>query len=127
MKPKLLMTPLGQYEPVKWDGNNASGFRPFGDRVMVLPDTAAEQTTGLVFLTEEMQERNSWAAETGVLVGIGEGAWYWNSDRTRRFEGKKPEVGQRVGFERYAGSVRHGKDGRLYRVMDDKCISDLCD
>lgn len=127
MKPKLLMTPLGQYEPAKWDGENLSACRPIGDRVLILPDGAAEQTGGNVFLPQDMQERMSMAAETGVLIAVGDGAWYWNSDRTRRFEGSKPKPGDRVGFERYAGSVRHGKDGKIYRIMDDKCVSDWWD
>lgn len=124
MQPKLIMTPLGQYEPVKWNGENASGCQPFGDRILVLPDGAAEQTTGNVFIPEGMQERMSMAAESGVLIAMGDTAFTRNFDRTGPWTGKRPEIGQRIGFERYAGSIRHGKDGRLYRVMDDKCISD---
>ena len=127
MQPKLLMTPLGEYQPAKWNGKNTAGVRPFGDRVLILPDGAAEQTSGNVYIPEEMQERMAMAAETGILVAMGDDAWLWNSDRTRKLEGEKPKVGDRVGFERYAGSIRHGKDGRLYRVMDDKCVSDLVD
>ena len=125
MQPKLVMTPLGQYEPAKWDGKNKSGIRPIGDRVLVLPDAAAEHTSGNVFITEEMQERMSIAAETGILVEMGDEAFKWNSDRSRRFEGAKPEVGQRVYFEKYAGSTHHGRDGKRYRLIDDKCVGGL--
>ena len=124
MQPKLIMTPLGQYDPVKWDGKNVSGYCPFGDRVLILPDGAADQTTGNVFIPEPMQERMSMAAETGVIVALGDAAFTRNFDRTGPWAGMRPAVGQRVGFERYSGSIRHGKDGRLYRVMDDKCVSD---
>lgn len=125
MQPKLIMTPLGQYAPAKWEGANGSGIKPIGDRVLVLPDGAAEKTAGNVFITEDQQERMSMAAETGVLVDMGDEAFKWNSDRSRLFEGSKPEVGQRVYFERYAGAVHHGKDGRLYRLIDDKCVGGL--
>lgn len=123
MRPKLLMTPLGAYMPVEWNGKNESGFKPIGDRVLILPDKAADETSGHVFVPEDIQERMTMAAETGVLVAMGESAWFWNSDRTRRFEGEKPVIGQRVRFERYAGAMHHGADGQRYRVMDDKCLS----
>jgi co-chaperonin GroES (HSP10) len=116
---KLVVTPLGEYAPAEWGGENSSGIQPIGDRVLILPDGAAEKT--LVF-TEETKERMAMAAETGVLVAVGESAWAWNSDRTRPFTGTKPVEGQRVWFERYAGSVQHGEDGRLYRLLDDKCV-----
>ncbi len=123
MTPKLVMTPLGQYEPAKWNGVNESGIGPFADRVLILPDGAAEQTSGGVDLPEELVDRMTQAAETGVLIAMGPDAWLWNSDRTRRLEGEKPKVGQRVIFERYAGSFQHGPhDGRKYRIMDDKCV-----
>ena len=123
MSPKLVMTPLGQYAPAQWSGANTSGIRPIGDRVLILPDGAAEQTSGGVELPEDLVDRMTQAAETGVIVAMGPDAWLWNSDRTRKFEGEKPRVGQRVIFERYAGSFQHGpRDGRRYRLMDDKCV-----
>ncbi len=125
MQPKLLMTPLGQYAPAKWLGVNESGITPVGDRVLILPDSAAESTSGGVYITEEQQERMTAAAETGILVAVGPDAWLWNSDRTRKYEGEKPKVGQRVIFERYAGSFNHAADGRRYRLMDDKCVAGL--
>jgi chaperonin GroES len=130
MQPKLIaarqhariLTPLAEYEPAQWKGKNTSGIIPIGDRVLVLPDKAPEKTAGGVLMTEQQQDRDGLAAETGILVAIGEAAWKWNSDRTRLFEGTKPEVGQRVWFERYAGSVQYGKDGTAYRIMDDKAV-----
>lgn len=125
MKPKLLMTPLGQYEHVQWNGKNTSGITPIGDRVLILPDCAVGVTSGNVHIPQELQERMSMAAESGVLVAVGDGAWFWNSDRTRRFEGTRPTAGQRVYFERYAGAVHHGKDGKMYRLADDKVVGGL--
>lgn len=127
MQPKLIMTPLGQYEPVKWDGKNTAGHHPIAERILVLPDGAAQQTSGNVFIPEEMQERMAMAAETGVLVEAAVDAWTRSADRTGPYRGRRPEPGQRVGFERYSGQIHHGKDGRLYRVMDDTCVSGLLD
>lgn len=120
----IVMTPLGQYAAVVWNGENESGILPIGDRVLVLPDGFAEKI-GSIIVDHKQQADKSKASETGVIVAIGDGAWAWNSDRSRPFSGTKPQVGQRVWFERYAGSEQHGDDGRLYRLMDDKCVGGL--
>lgn len=128
MQPKLMVankrfrTPVGEYEPAQWKGKNTSGIAPIGDRVLVLPDKAPEKSAGGIDFLPTQQDRDGLAAETGVLVAVGEAAWKWNSDRTRPYDGTKPQVGQRVWFERYAGSVQYGVDGVAYRLMDDKCI-----
>jgi co-chaperonin GroES (HSP10) len=125
MQLKLIMTPLGQFKPAEWDGTNESGITPVGDRVLILTDESAEETAGGIVITDEMRERHSQAAETGVLVAMGDDAWLWNSDRSRKYEGAKPEVGQRVIFDRHAGQYHTGNDGRRYRLMDDKCVGGL--
>ena len=123
MKEKLLSkTRIGQYVESAWDGENRSVHEPIGDSVLVLPDKAATKTAGGIELPDSMRETHSLAAESGVIVALGEGAWTWNRDRTRRFEGKKPVVGQRVSFERYAGTEIIGDDGEMYRSMSDGCI-----
>jgi len=125
MQPKLVMTPLGQYTPVEWNGVNESGIQPVGDRVLILPDGASDQTQGGAYIPDDVVARMTEAAETGVLVAVGPDAWLWNSDRSRKYEGAKPQVGQRVIFERYSGSFQHAADGRRYRLMDDKCVGGL--
>ena len=127
MQPKLIMTPLGQYAPAKWGGKNTSGVDPINERVVVLPDAAAEQTSGSVYITQDQQERLAMAAESGVLVAAAVDAWSRSADRTGPYKGRKPQVGERVKFERYAGQVHHGADGRIYRVMDDGCIAGIID
>lgn len=120
LSPKLL-TPVGQFDMVVWPGRNTSGIQPFGDRILVLPDQAASQIGG-VYVPPETIERIAEAAETGVLVAVGDGAWAWNSDRSRRYDGVKPTPGTRVYFERYAGGKFHGRDGLVYRLMSDNAI-----
>jgi co-chaperonin GroES (HSP10) len=127
MQPKLIMTPLGQYEPAKWDGENTSGVDPINRRIVILPDTAAGQTSGKVYITEEMQERMAMAAETGVLVAVAVDAWTRSADRTGPYTGRKPKVGERIMFERYAGQIHHGSDGRIYRAMDCDCVGGIVD
>lgn len=118
-------TPIGEYDRVEWIGRNSAGIQPFGDRVLVLPDQASIKSPGGILRPPDEIERKTEGAETGVLVAVGDGAWAWNSDRTRRYEGERPVPGQRVYFERYAGAKYVGKDGLLYRLLDDKSIGGL--
>lgn len=122
MEPKLLKTGIAEYVPQVWGGENQSGAKPLGDYVLLMPDTAAEQTSGGVFIDPRTAERHTLASETGILVAMGDQAFVWNADRSRKWDGERPQVGQRVYFTRYAGQLVHGKDGRTYRVMEDKCI-----
>lgn len=128
MEPKLVKTRLAEYVPAEFSGKNESGIHPVGDRVLVLPDQASKTSSGLIHFTDEQISRNAEAAETGVIVEIGQEAFIWNSDRTRKWESAdKPKVGTRVAFDRYAGGFYHGKDGQMYRLMDDKCIGATAD
>ena len=123
MQPKLLKTELGEFSTAIFTGKNESGYDPMGDRVLVLPDQGSEKTSGGTFLDQETLERITAAAETGILVACGDEAFVWNSDRRRKWEGRKPEIGQRVYFERYAGALIRGDDGKTYRCMDDKAVA----
>lgn len=125
MQPKLLKTTVAEYKPAVYSGENECGWCPIGDRVLILPDEAADKTSGGVFIDPRTIERGSMAAETGVVVENGDAAFLWNSDRTRPFAGYKPQPGDRVAFERYAGQLLLGVDGRLYRVMDDRCVGSV--
>src|SRR5581483_4523344 len=121
LQPKIITDGGQHYDMVEWAGCNTSGIKPFGDRVLVLPDQPATKYGSILLPAVEI-ERAALAAETGVLVASGDGAWYWNSDRTRKYEGTKPVPGDRVYFERYAGAQYKGRDGIVYRLMDDKAI-----
>lgn len=126
MQPKLIKTTLGTYVPASWSGKNESGWQPIGDRVLVLPDTAAEMTQGGIALPAEIIGRHTMAAEAGIVVAMGDGAFEWNSDKVTKFAGQVPKPGDRVNIERYSGQLIHGYDGQVYRVMDATCISSIC-
>lgn len=123
MQPKLLKIGDATFERAEFDGENHSGFVPIGDKVLVLPDTAADVTGGGIILTGEQVERTTLSAETGVIIALGDGAFEWNSDRSRPWSGTKPEIGERVYMQRYSGQVMMGKDERFYRVMTDVCVA----
>lgn len=122
MEAKLLRTDLADYRISEYTGNK-SGYVPIGDRVLVLVDISSDITAGGVHLPEDVTYRHTMASETGVIVALGEAAFKWNFDRTREWYGIKPKVGDRVYIERYGGKVIRGKDEKMYRILDDKCVA----
>ena len=86
-----VITTLAAYVPAAYDGTNASGYEPLGARVLVLPDDAEDLTAGGVHIPPEVAARNGMAAETGVLVALGEGAFAWSSDRIHPWVGRRPK------------------------------------
>jgi chaperonin GroES len=123
MKPRIYETPLGKFERAIYPGGNSSGFAPIGEFVLVLYDKAPEKTAGGIFLTDSTKENNSEASEAGIIIALGDDAFKWNYDRTRPFNGNRPDLGDRIYFERYAGTVLHGEDGVKYRLMQDRCVA----
>jgi co-chaperonin GroES (HSP10) len=122
MQPKLIKTRMAEYVPAQYCGRNESGYHPIGEKVLVLTDQCADTSSGGVDLPPEVVERMTSAAEMGVIVELGASAFNWMADRSHRWEGPKPNVGQRVFIERYSGQLCLGKDGQVYRILDDKNI-----
>ncbi len=108
-----------------WDGVNRSGWQPLDDKVLVLMEEHVERTSGGIMVLDTIRERQSMAGETGVVIALGPVAFQWNDELTRRWEGRKPEPGDRVYVERYAGALVQGHDGRAYRLMSQRCVGAL--
>lgn len=115
-------TAVGQYDLVPWSGRNDSGIQPLCDKVLVMPDQASGMV-GNVIIPDTVLEHIGAAAMTGVLVAVGDQAFAYDSRRLVRWEGKRPEPGVRVWFQKYAGEEYTGKDGLLYRVMEDRSLA----
>lgn len=122
LKGRILTADHQEFVLATWDGVNRSGYAPLDDKVLVLIDEHAEATSGGIALTAEFVERQTMASEHGVVVAVGPAAFRWNDDGTRAWDGKRPEPGDRVYVERYAGQLLNGRDGRKYRLMAQKCI-----
>lgn len=118
MQPKLFKTSLAEFIKAEWGGKNESGWNPVGDRVLIKPDVAASKSQGGVDIPEDIVDRMTLAAEAGVIVAVGEGAFKWNSDRITQFEGYRPQPGDRVSMNRYSGQLLKGQDGLAYRILD---------
>jgi len=125
VQPRLLKTIHAEYVQAPYMGENKAGYSPFGEYVLVRPDMIARKTSGGVELTEDTVIRHQLAAITGVLVECGDEAFKFNADRTRRFESRPPQPGDRVIFEKYAGMPFLGADGNDYRIMEDKTIAGI--
>ena len=117
MEPRLIKGIHAEYVPAQWAGRDTSGVRVVGKTVLVLMDQCAPKTTGDIVLPEDVVERMSMAAESGVLVACAAGAFLLNEDMTP-WSGEKPKPGDRVYIEKYAGKLVKGRDGATYRIMD---------
>lgn len=121
-EPARVRTQRGEFLVEPWNGSNESGREAIGDNVIVLPDVAAPTSAGGIIITDAEVTKQAFAAESGFLVAIGPDAFIWNADRTRRWEGEKPQVGDHVHFTRYQYVENIGEDGRRYWFMTDKSI-----
>lgn len=126
MRPRILRTSdQREYIFAPWDGVNRSGCQPLDDKVLVLMDEHAETTMGGVHITEQARERQNMASETGVLIALGDAAFRWNDEATRDWIGRKPMPGDRCYVERYAGQLIQGEDGKMYRLMGQRCLGGI--
>lgn len=95
------------------DGADAK-ILPYGPAVLVLVDKCAGLSSGGLALTDDMSERETLGSETGCVIEIGDSAFAKRATH--------PKPGDRVIFERYAGTTVRGFDGHMYRVMSDSSI-----
>ena len=115
-------TQFGRFNIVAWSGRNTSGLRALCDKVIVLPDQAAE-TVGSIIIPDEIKANIGLAATTGILVSVGPQAFAYDSRRTVYWEGERPKAGDRVYFQKYSGQEHNGRDDLLYRIMDYSAIA----
>ncbi len=100
-------------------GTTNSGITPIEYNVLVKPEKVEEQTSGGLYLPDQAQDTDQHAAQRGELVALAAMAFSfdeWPDDVP------KPQVGQRVIFVKYAGTLVEGDDGENYRVMKDKDV-----
>ena len=110
------------YVPQEFTGTNQSGIHALNDTLVVLVDIIPEKI-GNIFVPDQPKDNYTMASETGTVVDVGPGAFKWDRDRTAEWEGRKPGPGDHIAFERYAGQDAKGKDGKTYRIMQDKSVA----
>ena len=76
------------------------------------------KSKGGIIIPETNQDKQQAAREVGIFVTAGGNAFTeptWPKEYI-------PRPGMRVLFDRYAGSMQKGKDGKEYRLLNDKEI-----
>lgn len=116
-----------EFVPALWPGKNTSGIKAFGKNVVVAVDEASEMSSGGVIVgTQARIEQLTAGSTSGCIVYAGPEAFRHFDDGTT-WVGEKPRAGDRVFFEKFAGTLQQGVDGRQYRIMDYRCIAATLD
>lgn len=118
MQPRLIKTEHASYVRAEWNGNNEAGFRPFSDKILVLPDRCETKTAGGIIITPDQAWKMDQAAMSGTIIDMGPDAFAGISSG-------HPDAGDHVFFEKYSGQIFHGQDGKIYRLMDAACIGGI--
>ncbi len=96
---------------------NESKISPVEYKILILPDTVEEMMASGLWVPETAREKEQLGQVVGTLVAVGGNTFSdWG-------DGRKPKVGDRVYFAKYAGYVIKGKDRREYRIANDKDIA----
>lgn len=99
-----------------------SNLRPVGCNVLVAIDVAEEKTKGGIIITDTSREAKEMREMRGEIIALGAGAfaeksWFGEDDQ-------KPQVGQKVIFEKWAGTLPDQplEDGRKIRIIKDEQV-----
>jgi len=125
MRDRILSTAHGRFVMQEFDGRNNSGIVPIGDKVLLLVDPAQTKTSGGVLITDVQAETQTMGSTTGLIYAAGDQAFMYDAERVVGWIGRKPAVGDRVFFQKYAGEIYTGTDGRVYRLVQDRSIAGI--
>ena len=92
---------------------------PVEYKVLIKPDKVADKSDGGLWLHHSAIERQQYSVDRGEIVGHGEGFF-------EKLPGPTPKIGDKVIFNRYAGSlitIKNDKARENYRLCNDK---DIC-
>lgn len=114
---------------------NTSGIRPTEYKVLIKPKEAYEKnesgyrtTSGGIVVPDEVEEREQFAQMEGTIIDMSP----WAFDFLRDDEMSQsmhwsnvsvPNIGNRVLYSKYSGSMCEGNDGEQYRLVSDKDIA----
>lgn len=124
LAPRLLKNIQTEYERATFSGTNTSGIKPLGKSLVILTDRAAGKSSGGILTPDDFTERMNMASESGVIIACGAEAFAYYDDGSK-WTDYKPQPGDRVMFERYAGREFQGQDGAIYRIMTYTCIGGI--
>jgi chaperonin GroES len=99
---------------------NLSGILPTEFKVLIDPKVVEEKTKGGIILPDQKKDQDQFAQQEGRIVAVSQLAFSYAS--ADEWGDAKPKVGDVVSYARYAGAVLKGRDGKDYRVVNDKDI-----
>jgi chaperonin GroES len=103
--------------------SNESGIIPVEYKILVRPFEVEEKTEGGIYIPENVRQQEGDAMTEGELIAFGGMAFdrHTSSPWPERVAGLL-EVGATVSFSKYLGRVVDGKDGKKYRILQDRDI-----
>ncbi len=93
--------------------------RPVEYKCLIKPDEVEDQTKGGLYLPDSARTKQQFAVDRGEIVSVGEGFF-------KDLPGPEPKPGDKVIFNRYAGTLITIEDNGKredYRLCNDK---DIC-
>jgi len=96
-------------------------IKPVRCVALIKPDKVDDKSHGGLFLPEQTRDRMQFAVDRGEVVAVGEGFF-------DGLYGPIPEVGDKVIYDRYAGSLitilnKDGEREEFRMVNDDKIVA----
>lgn len=102
--------------------SNQSGIIPMGFKVLVKIKELEEKTKGGIIIPTDTREKEEAASQIATIVDYGRAAFTIGvADLPNEWD-IKPEVGNKVVLNRYAGITIEGNDKKEYRLVNDKEI-----
>lgn len=99
---------------------NPSGIVPIEYRCLIQLDETETKTAGGIIIPDAVKDQKDVAQIQGTLVSVGALA-FSTPDEGQWADAPKP--GDRVIIAKYAGLEVEGKDGRKYRIANDKDVA----
>jgi co-chaperonin GroES (HSP10) len=99
---------------------NKSGILPTEYKVLIEP-IEVQNKIGSIYIPDETKDRDQYAQMKGILVAASPLAFTY--DDWKGNDSAKPKPGDTVLFAKCAGAVVDGKDGKKYRLANDKDIA----
>lgn len=95
---------------------NPSGLQPVEYKILIDPEEVDQVSAGGIVLATMTTEKEKMAQVRGKLVAVGGNAF-------EDWKGPIPKVGDQVYYAKYAGIVVKGRDGREWRLCNDKDLT----
>ncbi len=100
---------------------NPSGIEPTEYKVLIRPKAVDDKSPGGIIIPETTKDREQFAQMEGELVAVSPLAFTY--DDWKDAADKRPKAGDRVLFAKFSGATVKGKDGKEYRLANDKDVA----